>query len=152
MDYSTGEQPDASVPPEGSSSGPQAQQQQQQQQQRVSIHKPFTQSRVPPDLPHAPRPTTHHRGGAAGAGGLFAPLEERGGERHQGYKHTCMRAYAYTDTDTFLFPVALGFVHLHVSVWCVSDLQASISRIHRTIELMYSDKSMMQVRRFFRSF
>ncbi len=97
-------------------------------------------------------PTTHHRGGAAGTGGLSAPLEERGGERHQGYKHACMRAYAYTDTDTFLFPVALGFVHLHVSVWCVSDLQASISRIHRTIELMYSDKSMMQVRRFFRSF
>ncbi len=59
----------------------------------------------------------------------------------------CLHWYWY-----ILFPVALGFVHLHVSVWCVSDLQASISRIHRTIELMYSDKSMMQVRRFFRSF
>ncbi len=53
MDYSTGEQPDASAPPEGSGSGPQAQ---QQQLQRVSIHKPFTQSRVPPDLPMHPAP------------------------------------------------------------------------------------------------
>lgn len=51
----------------------------------------------------------------------------------------------------FWFPVALGFVKLHASVWSVSDLQASISRIHRTIELMYSDKSMMQVRSFLRS-
>jgi len=29
------------------------------------------------------------------------------------------------------------------------DLQGSINRIHRTIELMYSDKSMMQVSRSF---
>lgn len=55
LDFSTGDQPDASVSPEGSSSGLQAQQQ-QQQQQRVSIHKPFTQSRVPPDLPMHPAP------------------------------------------------------------------------------------------------
>lgn len=54
MDFSTGDQPDASVSPESSCSGMQAQQ--QQQQQRVSIHKPFTQSRVPPDLPMHPAP------------------------------------------------------------------------------------------------
>ncbi len=57
----------------------------------------------------------------------------------------CLHSYS-------LISVSCCFVHLHVSVWCVSDLQASISRIHRTIELMYSDKSMMQVRGFFRSF
>uniref|UniRef100_A0A671KZB1 Ubiquitin carboxyl-terminal hydrolase n=1 Tax=Sinocyclocheilus anshuiensis TaxID=1608454 RepID=A0A671KZB1_9TELE len=109
MDYSTGEQPDASVPPEGSGSGPQAQQQQQQQQpQRVSIHKPFTQSRVPPDLPMHPAP--RH-------------ITEEELRVLEGCLH---RWRSEVENDT-------------------GDLQASISRIHRTIELMYSDKSMMQV-------
>ncbi|XP_016296016.1 ubiquitin carboxyl-terminal hydrolase 25-like isoform X4 [Sinocyclocheilus anshuiensis] len=106
---STGEQPDASVPPEGSGSGPQAQQQQQQQQpQRVSIHKPFTQSRVPPDLPMHPAP--RH-------------ITEEELRVLEGCLH---RWRSEVENDT-------------------GDLQASISRIHRTIELMYSDKSMMQV-------
>ncbi|XP_052423023.1 ubiquitin carboxyl-terminal hydrolase 25 isoform X6 [Carassius gibelio] len=104
---STGEQPDASVPPECSGSGPQAQQQQQQQQQRVSIHKPFTQSRVPPDLPMHPAP--RH-------------ISEEELRVLEGCLH---RWRSEVENDT-------------------RDLQASISRIHRTIELMYSDKSMMQ--------
>uniref|UniRef100_A0A8C1U918 Ubiquitin carboxyl-terminal hydrolase 25 n=1 Tax=Cyprinus carpio TaxID=7962 RepID=A0A8C1U918_CYPCA len=105
---STGEQLDASVPPECSGSGPQAQQQQQQQQQqRVSIHKPFTQSRVPPDLPMHPAP--RH-------------ITEEELRVLEGCLH---RWRSEVENDT-------------------RDLQASISRIHRTIELMYSDKSMMQ--------
>ncbi|XP_059395551.1 ubiquitin carboxyl-terminal hydrolase 25 isoform X5 [Carassius carassius] len=103
---STGEQPDASVPPECSGSGPQAQQQ-QQQQQRISIHKPFTQSRVPPDLPMHPAP--RH-------------ISEEELRVLEGCLH---RWRSEVENDT-------------------RDLQASISRIHRTIELMYSDKSMMQ--------
>ncbi|XDV54529.1 hypothetical protein PO909_022802 [Leuciscus waleckii] len=106
---STGDQPDASVSPEGSSSGLQAQQQQQQQQQqRVSIHKPFTQSRVPPDLPMHPAPRN---------------ITDEELRVLEGCLH---RWRSEVENDT-------------------RDLQASISRIHRTIELMYSDKSMMQV-------
>uniref|UniRef100_A0A673L8K4 ubiquitinyl hydrolase 1 n=1 Tax=Sinocyclocheilus rhinocerous TaxID=307959 RepID=A0A673L8K4_9TELE len=100
---STGEQPDTSVPAEGSGSGSQA-----QQQQRVSIHKPFTQSRVPPDLPMHPAP--RH-------------ITEEELRVLEGCLH---RWRSEVENDT-------------------RDLQASISRIHRTIELMYSDKSMMQV-------
>uniref|UniRef100_A0A8C1GYS4 Ubiquitin carboxyl-terminal hydrolase n=1 Tax=Cyprinus carpio TaxID=7962 RepID=A0A8C1GYS4_CYPCA len=88
---STGEQPDASVPPECS----------------VSIHKPFTQSRVPPDLPMHPAP--RH-------------ITEEELRVLEGCLH---RWRSEVENDT-------------------RDLQASISRIHRTIELMYSDKSMMQ--------
>nr|XP_005169218.1 ubiquitin carboxyl-terminal hydrolase 25 isoform X8 [Danio rerio] len=102
---SAGEQPDACVSAEGSGSGLQAS---QQQQQRVSIHKPFTQSRVPPDLPMhpAPRHITEEE---------LRVLE------------SCLHRWrSEVENDT-------------------RDLQASISRIHRTIELMYSDKSMMQV-------
>ncbi|XP_056100541.1 ubiquitin carboxyl-terminal hydrolase 25 isoform X6 [Rhinichthys klamathensis goyatoka] len=105
---SAGDQPDASVSPEGSSSGLQAQQQQQQQQQRVSIHKPFTQSRVPPDLPMHPAPRN---------------ITDEELRVLEGCLH---RWRSEVENDT-------------------RDLQASISRIHRTIELMYSDKSMMQV-------
>uniref|UniRef100_A0A8C1GW99 Ubiquitin carboxyl-terminal hydrolase 25 n=1 Tax=Cyprinus carpio TaxID=7962 RepID=A0A8C1GW99_CYPCA len=82
-------------------------QQQQQQQQRVSIHKPFTQSRVPPDLPMHPAP--RH-------------ITEEELRVLEGCLH---RWRSEVENDT-------------------RDLQASISRIHRTIELMYSDKSMMQ--------
>uniref|UniRef100_A0A671LQI4 Ubiquitin carboxyl-terminal hydrolase n=1 Tax=Sinocyclocheilus anshuiensis TaxID=1608454 RepID=A0A671LQI4_9TELE len=96
----------AQLPPparQGSGSGPQA-----QQQQRVSIHKPFTQSRVPPDLPMHPAP--RH-------------ITEEELRVLEGCLH---RWRSEVENDT-------------------RDLQASISRIHRTIELMYSDKSMMQV-------
>uniref|UniRef100_A0A8C1ZH20 Ubiquitin carboxyl-terminal hydrolase n=1 Tax=Cyprinus carpio TaxID=7962 RepID=A0A8C1ZH20_CYPCA len=78
------------------------------QQQRVSIHKPFTQSRVPPDLPMHPAP--RH-------------ITEEELRVLEGCLH---RWRSEVENDT-------------------RDLQASISRIHRTIELMYSDKSMMQV-------
>ncbi|XP_062311322.1 ubiquitin carboxyl-terminal hydrolase 25, partial [Osmerus eperlanus] len=78
------------------------------QQQRVPIHKPFTQSRLPPDMPMhpAPRHVTEEELGVL-----------------EGCLHRWRRE---VENDT-------------------RDLQGSISRIHRTIELMYSDKSMMQV-------
>ncbi|XP_056591831.1 ubiquitin carboxyl-terminal hydrolase 25 isoform X7 [Triplophysa dalaica] len=101
---SLGEQPDASLSAEGSGTGPQA----LQQQHRVPIHKPFTQSRVPPDLPMHPAP--RH-------------VTEEELRVLEGCLH---RWRSEVENDT-------------------RDLQASISRIHRTIELMYSDKSMMQV-------
>ncbi|XP_059913212.1 ubiquitin carboxyl-terminal hydrolase 25 isoform X7 [Gadus macrocephalus] len=77
-------------------------------QQRAQVHKPFTQSRLPPDLPMhpAPRHVTDEE---------LRVLE--------GCLH---RWRSEVENDT-------------------RDLQGSISRIHRTIELMYSDKSMMQV-------
>ncbi|XP_016897379.1 ubiquitin carboxyl-terminal hydrolase 25 isoform X7 [Cynoglossus semilaevis] len=78
------------------------------QQQRVPIHKPFTQSRLPPDLPMhpAPRHITEEE---------LRVLE------------SCLHRWrSEVENDT-------------------RDLQGSITRIHRTIELMYSDKSMMQV-------
>ncbi|MCI4388012.1 hypothetical protein PGIGA_G00080620 [Pangasianodon gigas] len=95
------------APPDGSGTSPQPQPQ-QQQQQRVPIHKPFTQSRVPPDLPMHP-----------------APRHITEEELHvlEGCLH---RWRSEVENDT-------------------RDLQGSISRIHRTIELMYSDKTMMQV-------
>ncbi|KAG9341402.1 hypothetical protein JZ751_019210 [Albula glossodonta] len=77
-------------------------------QQRVSIHKPFTQSRLPPDLPMHPAP--RH-------------ITEEELRVLEGCLH---RWRSEVENDT-------------------RDLQASISRIHRTIELMYSDKTMMQV-------
>uniref|UniRef100_A0A8B9LIM8 Ubiquitin carboxyl-terminal hydrolase 25 n=1 Tax=Astyanax mexicanus TaxID=7994 RepID=A0A8B9LIM8_ASTMX len=98
----------SSAPAEGSGATSQPSQQQQQQQQRVPIHKPFTQSRVPPDLPMHP-----------------APRHITEEELHvlEGCLH---RWRNEVENDT-------------------RDLQGSISRIHRTIELMYSDKTMMQV-------
>ncbi|KAM5275767.1 ubiquitin carboxyl-terminal hydrolase 25 isoform 4-T4 [Hipposideros larvatus] len=75
---------------------------------RSVIHKPFTQSRVPPDLPMhpAPRHITEEE---------LSVLE------------SCLHRWrTEIENDT-------------------RDLQESISRIHRTIELMYSDKSMIQV-------
>ncbi|XP_060764527.1 ubiquitin carboxyl-terminal hydrolase 25 isoform X2 [Neoarius graeffei] len=94
-----------SAPADGTGASPQPQ---QQQQQRVPIHKPFTQSRVPPDLPMHP-----------------APRHITEEELHvlEGCLH---RWRNEVENDT-------------------RDLQGSISRIHRTIELMYSDKTMMQV-------
>lgn len=44
------------------------------------------------------------------------------------------------------FPsVAFGYVSQMCVISLSPDLQGSINRIHRTVELMYSDKSMMQV-------
>ncbi|XP_064206047.1 ubiquitin carboxyl-terminal hydrolase 25 isoform X1 [Anguilla rostrata] len=95
---STADQGPSSLP-ETPASGPQL---------RVSIHKPFTQSRLPPDLPMHPAP--RH-------------ITEEELRVLEGCLH---RWRSEVETDT-------------------RDLQASISRIHRTIELMYSDKTMMQV-------
>uniref|UniRef100_A0A8C7RNX6 Ubiquitin carboxyl-terminal hydrolase 25 n=1 Tax=Oncorhynchus mykiss TaxID=8022 RepID=A0A8C7RNX6_ONCMY len=77
-------------------------------QQRVPIHRPFTQSRLPPDLPMHPAP--RH-------------ITEEELRVLEGCLH---RWRSEVENDT-------------------RDLQGSISRIHRTTELMYSDKSMMQV-------
>ncbi|XP_061104518.1 ubiquitin carboxyl-terminal hydrolase 25 isoform X4 [Conger conger] len=95
---STADQGPSSLP-EAPAAGP---------QQRVSIHKPFTQSRLPPDLPMHPAP--RH-------------ITEEELRVLEGCLH---RWRSEVENDT-------------------RDLQASISRIHRTIELMYSDKTMMQV-------
>ncbi|XP_029303146.1 ubiquitin carboxyl-terminal hydrolase 25 isoform X3 [Cottoperca gobio] len=78
------------------------------QQHRIPIHKPFTQSRLPPDLPMHPAP--RH-------------ITEEELRVLEGCLH---RWRSEVENDT-------------------RDLQGSINRIHRTIELMYSDKSMMQV-------
>ncbi|XP_053372132.1 ubiquitin carboxyl-terminal hydrolase 25 isoform X1 [Clarias gariepinus] len=103
-----GASPQPQQPQQQQQQQPQQQQQQQQQQQRIPIHKPFTQSRVPPDLPMHP-----------------APRHITEEELHvlEGCLH---RWRSEVENDT-------------------RDLQGSISRIHRTIELMYSDKTMMQV-------
>ncbi|XP_071023731.1 ubiquitin carboxyl-terminal hydrolase 25-like isoform X12 [Oncorhynchus clarkii lewisi] len=104
---STAEQGPSSTPPEGLAlalaltPAPST-------QQRVSIHKPFTQSRLPPDLPMHPAP--RH-------------ITEEELRVLEGCLH---RWRSEVENDT-------------------RDLQGSISRIHRTTELMYSDKSMMQV-------
>ncbi|XP_054612118.1 ubiquitin carboxyl-terminal hydrolase 25 isoform X1 [Dunckerocampus dactyliophorus] len=78
------------------------------QQQRAPIHKPFTQSRLPPDLPMHPAP------------------------RH------------ITEEELRVLEACLHRWRSEVE-YDTRDLQGSISRIHRTIEMMYSDKAMMQV-------
>uniref|UniRef100_A0A1A8NWS4 Ubiquitin carboxyl-terminal hydrolase 25 n=2 Tax=Nothobranchius TaxID=28779 RepID=A0A1A8NWS4_9TELE len=78
------------------------------QQQRVPVHKPFTHSRLRPDLPMHPAP--RH-------------ITEEELRVLEGCLH---RWRSEVENDT-------------------CDLQGSISRIHRSIDLMYSDKSMMQV-------
>uniref|UniRef100_A0A7N6BXS9 Ubiquitin carboxyl-terminal hydrolase 25 n=1 Tax=Anabas testudineus TaxID=64144 RepID=A0A7N6BXS9_ANATE len=98
---------DSSAPPGGPASGPTTAPT-AAQQQRVPIHKPFTQSRLPPDLPMHPAP--RH-------------ITEEELRVLEGCLH---RWRSEVENDT-------------------RDLQGSITRIHRTIELMYSDKSMMQV-------
>ncbi|XP_029374850.1 ubiquitin carboxyl-terminal hydrolase 25 isoform X6 [Echeneis naucrates] len=94
---------ESSCPASGPTAAPAA-----AQQQRVPIHKPFTQSRLPPDLPMHPAP--RH-------------ITEEELRVLEGCLH---RWRSEVENDT-------------------RDLQGSITRIHRTIELMYSDKSMMQV-------
>ncbi|KAL7983538.1 hypothetical protein Chor_000414 [Crotalus horridus] len=88
--------------------GPSTETQSASPAQRSVIHKPFTQSRIPPDLPMhpAPRHITEEE---------LSVLE---GCLHRWRKEV--------ENDT-------------------RDLQESIARIQRTIELMYSDKSMLQV-------
>ncbi|XP_063812426.1 ubiquitin carboxyl-terminal hydrolase 25 isoform X3 [Pseudophryne corroboree] len=76
--------------------------------QRSVIHKPFTQSRIPPDLPMHPAP------------------------RH------------ITDEELTVLEGCLHRWRTEVET-DTRDLQDSIGRIHRTIELMYSDKLMTQV-------
>uniref|UniRef100_A0A8D0H5D8 Ubiquitin carboxyl-terminal hydrolase 25 n=1 Tax=Sphenodon punctatus TaxID=8508 RepID=A0A8D0H5D8_SPHPU len=76
--------------------------------QRSVIHKPFTQSRIPPDLPMHPAP--RH-------------ITEEELSVLEGCLH---RWRTEVENDT-------------------RDLRESIARIHRTIELMYSDKSLIQV-------
>ncbi|XP_038846069.1 ubiquitin carboxyl-terminal hydrolase 25-like isoform X5 [Salvelinus namaycush] len=102
---STAEQGPSCTLPEGLSPAPT---QAPSTQQRVPIHKPFTHSRLPPDLPMHPAP--RH-------------ITEEELRVLEGCLH---RWRSEVENDTH-------------------DLQGSISRIHRTIELMYSDKSMMQV-------
>ncbi|XP_068929164.1 ubiquitin carboxyl-terminal hydrolase 25, partial [Petaurus breviceps papuanus] len=75
---------------------------------RSFVHKPFTQSRMPPDLPMHPAP--RH-------------ITEEELSVLEGCLH---RWRTEVENDT-------------------RDLQESISRIHRTIDQMYSDKSMVQV-------
>uniref|UniRef100_H3CKN5 ubiquitinyl hydrolase 1 n=1 Tax=Tetraodon nigroviridis TaxID=99883 RepID=H3CKN5_TETNG len=90
-------------PPSGPSTAPPA-----VQPQRTAIHKPFTQSRLPAELPAHPAP--RH----------ISPQELQ-------VLESCFHRWrAEVEKD-------------------IHDLQGSISRIHRTVELMYSDKSMMQV-------
>ncbi|XP_073524354.1 ubiquitin carboxyl-terminal hydrolase 25 isoform X3 [Phyllobates terribilis] len=79
-----------------------------QASQRTVIHKPFTQSRIPPDLPMHPAP------------------------RH------------ITDEELTVLEGCLHRWRTEVET-DTRDLQDSIGRIHRTIELMYSDKLMTQV-------
>ncbi|PIO32159.1 hypothetical protein AB205_0002990, partial [Aquarana catesbeiana] len=78
-----------------------------QSNQRSVIHKPFTQSRIPPDLPMHPAP------------------------RH------------ITDEELTVLEGCLHRWRTEVET-DTRDLQDSIGRIHRTIELMYSDKLMTQ--------
>uniref|UniRef100_A0A3B3RV06 Ubiquitin carboxyl-terminal hydrolase 25 n=1 Tax=Paramormyrops kingsleyae TaxID=1676925 RepID=A0A3B3RV06_9TELE len=90
-----------SAPEPGTCNAPEA-------QPRVSVHKPFTQSRLPLDLPMhpAPRHITEDE---------LRVLEG------------CLKRWrSEVEKDT-------------------RELQGSIARIHRTMELMYADKSMMQV-------
>nr|XP_056714043.1 ubiquitin carboxyl-terminal hydrolase 25 isoform X2 [Euleptes europaea] len=94
--------------PSTTEQGPSADAQSTSPAQRSVIHKPFTQSRIPPDLPMHPAP--RH-------------ITEEELSVLEGCLH---RWRTEVENDT-------------------RDLQESISRIQRTIELMYSDKSMVQV-------
>ncbi|XP_039193188.1 ubiquitin carboxyl-terminal hydrolase 25 isoform X6 [Crotalus tigris] len=96
------------IPSTAEQQGPSTETQSASPAQRSVIHKPFTQSRIPPDLPMhpAPRHITEEE---------LSVLE---GCLHRWRKEV--------ENDT-------------------RDLQESIARIQRTIELMYSDKSMLQV-------
>lgn len=128
-----------SAPPDSSGASPQPQP--QPQQQRVSIHKPFTQSRVPSDLPMhpAPRHITEEELHV-----LEGCLHRWRSEVENDTRGAAITSSTHTHTHLHIY-MPCPFSHAcHVLV--MPDLQGSISRIHRTIELMYSDKTMMQVR------
>ncbi|XP_048458607.1 ubiquitin carboxyl-terminal hydrolase 25 isoform X3 [Rhincodon typus] len=76
--------------------------------QRSVVHKPFTQSRVPPEIPMHPAP------------------------RH------------ITEDELRVLEGCLHRWRMEVEN-DTRDLQESIARLHRTIDLMYTDKTMMQV-------
>ncbi|XP_060689831.1 ubiquitin carboxyl-terminal hydrolase 25 isoform X1 [Hemiscyllium ocellatum] len=76
--------------------------------QRPVVHKPFTQSRVPPEIPMHPAP------------------------RH------------ITEDELRVLEGCLHRWRMEVEN-DTRDLQESIARLHRTIDLMYTDKTMMQV-------
>ncbi|KAM4700511.1 LOW QUALITY PROTEIN: ubiquitin carboxyl-terminal hydrolase 25 [Discoglossus pictus] len=110
---------DTSAPPSGFAAsqtvqstmehqGPSSSTETQPTTQRTVIHKPFTQSRIPADLPMHPAPRN---------------ITDEELSVLEGCLH---RWRTEVETDT-------------------RDLQDSIGRIHRTIELMYSDKLMTQV-------
>uniref|UniRef100_A0A8D0B3U9 Ubiquitin carboxyl-terminal hydrolase 25 n=1 Tax=Salvator merianae TaxID=96440 RepID=A0A8D0B3U9_SALMN len=111
-DLNTSVVPNSTLSSQGISStteqGPSTEMQSTSPAQRSVIHKPFTQSRIPPDLPMHPAP--RH-------------ITEEELSVLEGCLH---RWRTEVENDT-------------------RDLQESISRIQRTIELMYSDKSMVQV-------
>ncbi|XP_042312847.1 ubiquitin carboxyl-terminal hydrolase 25 isoform X3 [Sceloporus undulatus] len=96
------------IPSTTEQQGPSIETQSTSPAQRSIIHKPFTQSRIPPDLPMHPAP--RH-------------ITEEELSVLEGCLH---RWRTEVENDT-------------------RDLQESIARIQRTIELMYSDKSMVQV-------
>nr|XP_020641083.1 ubiquitin carboxyl-terminal hydrolase 25 isoform X2 [Pogona vitticeps] len=96
------------IPSTTEQQGPSTETQSTSPAQRSVIHKPFTQSRIPPDLPMHPAP--RH-------------ITEEELSVLEGCLH---RWRTEVENDT-------------------RDLQESIARIQRTIELMYSDKSMVQV-------
>ncbi|XP_044298717.1 ubiquitin carboxyl-terminal hydrolase 25 isoform X5 [Varanus komodoensis] len=100
--------PTQAIPSTTEQQGPSTETQSTSPAQRSVIHKPFTQSRIPPDLPMHPAP--RH-------------ITEEELSVLEGCLH---RWRTEVENDT-------------------RDLQESISRIQRTIELMYSDKSMVQV-------
>lgn len=115
------------------------------QQQRIPIHKPFTQSRLPPDLPMhpAPRHITEEELRV-----LESCLHRW---RSEVENDTRGRSTCLLFVVLYVVAVSIGFVLTNelCMLFFQPDLQGSITRIHRTIELMYSDKSMMQVSRFF---
>ncbi|XP_078089175.1 ubiquitin carboxyl-terminal hydrolase 25 isoform X3 [Mustelus asterias] len=76
--------------------------------QRPVVHKPFTQSRIPPEIPMHPAP------------------------RH------------ITEDELRVLEGCLHRWRMEVEN-DTRDLQESIARLHRTIDLMYTDKTMMQV-------
>lgn len=61
------------------------------------------------------------------------------------YDHLYCSGFTLKTNSTAKVNIILALTYRLYMVFFPSDLQGSITRIHRTIELMYSDKSMMQV-------
>lgn len=111
------------------------------QQQRIPVHKPFTQSRLPPDLPMhpAPRHITEEELRV-----LESCLHRW---RSEVENDTHGRSNCLSFTVRYYIKVRIALTSVLCIMLFPPDLQGSITRIQRTIELMYSDKSMMQVSR-----